>query len=150
MTWLHLLAGDFAAAAWVVRDARRLGGGGRGAGGDPSSLFSWTDDEDEDDESADDENDDNSGERQGKKKKTPFFSLKKPKHFPCAVSLVLCFMAGPLGITSHLLMRRLWYLLGWAREAKRGVIGSGGGGDNGDDGGDSGGGERGAVVLSTF
>jgi len=127
MTWLHLLAGDFAAAAWIVRDARRLGGE---ESRKDSSLFAWTDDEEEDSDN---------DERQEKKRKKGFFLLKRPKHFPCAVSVVLCFMAGPVGIMSHLLMRRLWYLLGWAKEAKREVID--------DDGGGSGGG---GVALSTF
>lgn len=108
LTWLHLLAGDFAAAAWVVRDARRLGGDESSS----SALFALSDDDD-------DEGD------EGENRKGPKFSFglkKKPKHFPCAVSVVLCFMTGPLGILAHLLTRRLWYKMGWDVEIGQGEV----------------------------
>ena len=109
LTWLHLLAGDFAAAAWVARDARRLGGGGDGA-----ALFASSDDDD-----GDDEGEKNDGDGRDSDKSPRFSSFlrpRRPRHFPCAFSVVLCFMAGPLGILSHLLTRTLWREMGWGIE----------------------------------
>ena len=117
MTWLHLIAGDFAAAAWVARDARRLGSGGDG-GAAAAALFASSDDDDGDE-----------GEEKSPSRRF-FFSFLRPKrtrHFPCAVSIVLCFMAGPLGILSHLLTRRLWYRMGWGIERQEEEEGEGAG-----------------------
>jgi len=96
----------------VVRDARRLG---------ESSLFASSDDDDDDE--VENENKDNNKRKRNK------LQRRRPTHFPCAVSVVLCFMTGPLGILSHLLTRRVWYRMGWGSEGGggRGVEGGGGG-----------------------
>ena len=97
LTWLHLLAGDFAAAA-----------------GDGAALFASSDDDD-----GDDEGEKNDGDGRDSDKSPRFSSFlrpRRPRHFPCAFSVVLCFMAGPLGILSHLLTRKLWREMGWGIE----------------------------------